>query len=62
MVGNKGYRRHLIYSGTHFEIDEEKVREEERYDGTRVLCTNTTLARAEVALKHKQLSMVEEIF
>ena len=62
VVGNKGYRRYLKNTGTHFEIDEEKVREEERYDGTWVLRTNTTLPTRAVALKYKQLWMVEEIF
>jgi hypothetical protein len=51
MVGNKGHRRHLINNGTHSEIDEEKVYEEERNDGTRVLCTNPMLAEAGVLLQ-----------
>lgn len=61
-VGNKGYRRYLKSTGTRFEIDEDKIREEERYDGKWVLRTNTTLSTAEVALKYKQLWMVEDIF
>jgi len=48
IAGNHGCLRHLIHSGAHFEIDEEKVRDEERYDGTPVRCTNTTHAQAEV--------------
>ena len=61
-IGNKGYRRYLKSTGTRFEIDEDKIREEERYDGKWVLRTNTTLSTAEVALKYKQLWMVEDIF
>lgn len=61
-VGNKGFRRYLKTGGAKFEIDEDKVREEERYDGTWVLRTNTTLPTEEVALKYKQLWMVEAMF
>lgn len=62
LVGNKGYRKYLKTEGHHFRIDEDKIREETRYDGKWVLRTNTTLPTAEVALKYKQLWMVEEIF
>lgn len=63
LVGNKGYRKYLKKGqGEAFTIDEEKVQEEARYDGKWVLKTNTELPAAEVALKYKQLWMVEEIF
>jgi len=62
LVGNKGYRRFLRTSGERFSIDEEKIREEARYDGKWVLTTNTQMAACEVALKYKQLWMVEDIF
>jgi len=62
LVGNKGYRKYLQTDQGAFRIDEEKIREEVRYDGKWVLKTNTDLATAEVALKYKQLWMVEEIF
>ncbi|MGH8653661.1 MAG: IS1634 family transposase [Gammaproteobacteria bacterium] len=62
LVGNKGYRRYLKSQGARFTIDEQKILEEARYDGKWVLRTNTELAAAEVALKYKQLWMVEEIF
>lgn len=62
LVGNKGYRRYLR-SGEHkFNIDEEKVKEDARYDGKWVLRTNTELEAKEVALKYKQLWTVERIF
>ena len=32
-------------------MDEEKIKEEERYDGKWVLTTNTNLAASEVAIK-----------
>lgn len=62
LVGNKGYRRYLKTIGEGFAIDEEKIREEEQYDGKWVLTTNTDWPAAEVALKYKQLWMVEDIF
>jgi transposase len=62
LVGNKGYRRYLQTTGERFSINEDKIREEERYDGKWVLTTNTELAAREVALKYKQLWMVEDIF
>jgi Transposase DDE domain len=63
LVGNKGYRRYLKVTGTsHFAIDEAKLAEEARYDGTWVLRTNTDLPTAEVALEYKKLWMVEDWF
>jgi len=62
LVGNNGYRKYLRTDGRHFAIDEEKVKAEERFDGKWVLRTNTTLPASEVALKYKQLWMVEHLF
>ncbi len=63
LVGNKGYRRYLKPAGKeHFTIDEAKLAAEQRFDGMWVLRTNTAFAAAEVALKYKQLWMVESIF
>jgi transposase len=63
LVGNKGYRRYLKVEGEgHFVIDEAKLQEEARYDGTWVLRTNTPLPTAEVALQYKKLSLVEQWF
>jgi len=63
LVGNKGYRRYLKVEGEgHFAIDEAKLAEEARYDGTWVLRTNTKLAAAEVALQYKKLWLVEQWF
>jgi len=62
LIGNKGFRRYVRVSGEHFSIDSEKVKDEARYDGLWVLATNTDLAPREVALKYKQLWMVEEAF
>lgn len=64
LVGNKGYRKYIKTpgKGEGFEINERKILEEERYDGKWVLRTNTKLPAADVALKYKQLWMVEQVF
>jgi hypothetical protein len=63
LVGNSGYRKFLKTSGKgHFEIDEEKLRAEERFDGKWVLTSNTSLSSVEMALQYKQLWMVENVF
>ena len=62
LIGNRGYRKYLASQGERFVIDEQAVRREARYDGKWVLRTNTELSTAEVALKYKQLWMVEDLF
>jgi Transposase DDE domain len=62
LVGNKGYRRFLRTSGERFTLDEDKLKEEARYDGKWLLTTNTEWSAGEVAQKYKQLWMVEDIF
>ena len=62
LVGNKGYRKYLRAGSKQFAVDEDKIKEEARYDGKWVLTTNTDLPASEVALKYKQLWMVEEVF
>ena len=62
LVGNKGYRKYLASRGPKFEINEEKVEQEARFDGKWVLQTDMKdLSAEEVALKYKQLWMVEEM-
>lgn len=62
-VGNKGFRKFLKTEGkTKFAVDHDKAREEERFDGKWVLRTSTRLSARDVALKYKQLWMVEDIF
>lgn len=63
LVGNKGYRKYLASGGKTFSIDDEKVKREARFDGKWVLQTDLAeLSAEEVALKYKQLWMVEEMF
>jgi len=63
LVGNKGYRKYLktVRAG-HFQVDTDKIKKESRFDGKWVLTTNTDLTAIELALKYKQLLMVESIF
>lgn len=62
MIGNKGYRRFVKIESQSVSIDMEKVSEEAKYDGIWVLRTNTRFSAGNVALKYKQLWMVEHAF
>jgi len=65
LVGNKGYRKYLKTNQAKeavFEIDDEKIEDEARYDGTWVLRTNTEYSAEEVAKQYKELWMVEQAF
>jgi transposase len=62
LVGNKGFRKYLFAEGKHFEVDEAKLKEEARYDGLWVLRTNMALPLVELALRYKELWMVEQLF
>jgi transposase len=62
LVGNQGFRKYLQVTDKHFEVDEAKLQEEARYDGLWVLRTNTALSVAQVALRYKELWMVEQLF
>jgi hypothetical protein len=63
LVGNKGYRKYLRQTKKDaFVIDQQKVKSESRFDGKWVLRTDTDLPPAEVALKYKDLLLVESLF
>lgn len=62
LVGNKGFRKYLKSRGQRFEIDRKKIRDEARFDGKWVLRTNWEADAPEVALRYKDLWMVESIF
>jgi hypothetical protein len=64
LVGNKGYRKYLAAPKPreHFQIDEEKILAEEKYDGIWVLQTDMDMPAKDVALHYKELWMVETIF
>jgi hypothetical protein len=62
MVGNRGYKRFLKVEKGAVSIDQATVEAEARFDGKYVLCTNTALPAAEVALQYKCLYLVEQLF
>ena len=62
VVANKGYKRYLKAEKDAFVVDFDKARDEQRFDGMWVLRTNTELSAVEVALRYKQLWMVEQVF
>ena len=62
LIGNRGYRKYVKTTGNRFAIDHPRVKAEARFDGKWVLTTNTDLAARELALKYKQLWLVEAIF
>jgi transposase len=62
LVGNRGFRRYLKSEKGAFSIDQEKVKQDARFDGKWVLTTNTKLRADEVALKYKELWQVEHLF
>ncbi len=63
LIGNQGYRKYLqVTQGEHFTIDEEKIKDEARYDGKWVLQTNLADEPEMIALAYKELWMVENMF
>lgn len=62
LISNKGYRGFLTITNKSVVLDEEKVKADAKYDGIWVLTTNTKLKAKEVALKYKELWMVEQTF
>ncbi len=62
LVGNKGFRKYLRLDQDAVSLNEEKVQEEERFDGKWVLRTNTDLTAEQVALKYKELWQVKHVF
>ena len=64
LVGNEGYRKYLKApsEGRVFTIDEQKIETESRYDGIWVLQSDLELSAREVALRYKELWMIESIF
>jgi hypothetical protein len=63
LVGNKGFRKFLCEPrGGAFSINEAKIKADARFDGKWVLRTDTDLTPEEVALRYKDLLMVEATF
>jgi hypothetical protein len=62
LVGNKGYRKYLRIERGSVTINFDKVKAEARFDGKWVLRTNTDLPPEQVALKYKELWLMERVF
>jgi transposase len=62
LIGNKGYRKYLKVAKGTLQIDQDKIREEERFDGKWVLTSNMDMSAEKMALKYKELWMVESVF
>ncbi len=62
LISNKGYRGFLKVTKESVLLDEEKIKADAKFDGIWVLTTNTKLKAKEVALKYKELWMVEQTF
>ena len=63
LVANSAYRRYLkTPDDTHFEIDDQRVADDARYDGLYVLRTNMRLDALAVMLRYRELLEVEDIF
>ncbi len=62
IVPNRGFKRDLKIDRGSVAIDHDKARDEERFDGIRVLSTNTSLTAVDIALRYKQRWMVEQVF
>jgi hypothetical protein len=63
LIGNKGYRKYIrVGQGEHFTLDEDKIKQEARYDGLWVLQTNLADEPQAIALAYKELWMVEDMF
>ncbi|MDD4531814.1 MAG: IS1634 family transposase [Candidatus Pacebacteria bacterium] len=62
LVGNKGYRKYLSLDRDTVSINQQKIRDEERFDGKWVLQTNTNMTPQQIAIKYKELWQVEHVF
>lgn len=62
LINNRGYKRFLKLKSEAVEIDQKKIKQEERYDGKYVLRTITELPAAEVAQAYRQLTWIERLW
>jgi len=62
LISNKGYRGFLKVTKESVSLDAERIEADVKFDGIWVLTTNTKLKAREVALKYKELWMVEHTF
>lgn len=62
-IGNRGYNKFLIMSGVaKLSIDEEKIKEDERWDGLKGYLTNTLMTGPTIIDNYKHLWQIEKAF
>jgi len=62
LIKNHAYRGLIKIERDSIKINEEKIKEEERYDGKYVLTTNTNLSAEDVATAYRGLFRIERVF
>jgi transposase len=62
LVGNREFRRYLRVEKSAINIDEEKLKSEEMFDGIYIIQTDTDLEPNEVATTYKSLWQIERAF
>ena len=62
-IGNRGYNKFLIMSGAAtLSIDEEKIKEDEKWDGLKGYLTNTLMTGPAIIENYKHLWQIEKAF
>lgn len=62
-ISNRGYNKFLTLTGeTRVEIDEEKIKEDEKWDGLKGYLTNTLMTAAAIIENYKHLWQIEKAF
>ena len=62
MIKNHAYRGLIKIEKDSIKINEEKIKEEKRYDGKYILTTNTDLSAEDVALAYRGLFRIKRVF
>lgn len=62
-IGNRGYNKFLVMNGTAtLSIDEEKIKEDEKWDGLKGYLTNTLMTGPAIIENYKHLWQIEKAF
>ena len=61
-ISNMGYKKYLNIADGNITLNEERIKEEERWDGLKGIITNSSLSDLEILSQYKNLYQVEESF
>lgn len=62
-INKKGYNKFLVMKGTmQVEIDQEKIKQDQKWDGLKGYLTNSTLTKEKILENYKQLWQIEKAF